>query len=233
MTVNADNTFHYFEYPKWYSHEINISSTTDGPLQWIVGAYYYNEKYTGTGSTADFFLNGPSSLRTPILGAAPNPLGIWSTGNYDLTTESKAMFGQVDWQATETLKVTAGLRYTKDKKSGTEFPADRLQFGRLLSWPLPGSGPQRLRSRHGGELALLLETSTPCRRSAALGLGNALAPSAALATAPWTLTTLAPKSTAGPIEGVTSPSVCTAGVCRQYTISSNGIASRLGDTWTP
>ena len=44
--------------------------------------------------------------------------------------------------------------------------------------------------------------------------------------------TLAPKSTAGPIEGVTTPSVCTNGVCRQYVINpATGIASRdLEDT---
>ena len=57
-------------------------------------------------------------LRTPILGAALNPQQYWSTGNYALTTKSKALFGQLDWQATETLKVTAGLRYTKDEREG-------------------------------------------------------------------------------------------------------------------
>ena len=72
----------------------------------------------------------------------------------------------------------------------------------------------------------------------ALGLGNALAGLGGLGNGAFDLTdTLAPKSTAGLIEGVTSPSICTAGVCRQYVISSNtGIASRdLGDTsdaWT-
>ncbi len=120
LTVNANNGYHYFEYPKWYSNEINISSTTDGPVQWIVGAFDYQEKYTGTGSTADFYLVGPSNLATPVLGAAPNPNQYWSTGNYSLTTQSRALFGQVDWQMTDTFKVTAGLRYTKDKKFGTE-----------------------------------------------------------------------------------------------------------------
>jgi iron complex outermembrane recepter protein len=238
LTVNADNTFHYFEYPKWYSHEINISSTTEGPLQWIAGAYYYNEKYTGTGSTADFFLSGPSSLRTPILGAAPNPLGIWSTGNYDLTTESKAVFGQVDWQATETLKVTAGLRYTKDKKFGTEFRrivcnSDACYPGLYPALGLSAFGPGT--AANWGSLLGNLNALPAVGQ--ALGLGNALAPLGGLGNGALDLTdTLAPKSTAGLIEGVTSPSVCTAGVCRQYTIGANGIASRrLGDTsdaWT-
>ncbi|WP_293351790.1 TonB-dependent receptor [Phenylobacterium sp.] len=238
LTVNADNSFHYFEYPKWYSHEINISSTTDGPLQWIAGAYYYNEKYTGTGATADFFLNGASSLRTPILGAAPNPQGLWSLGDYDLTTESKAVFGQVDWQATETLKVTAGLRYTKDKKSGTEFRrivcnSDACYPGLYPALGLAAFGPGT--AANWGSLLGNLNALPAVGQ--ALGLGNALAPLGGLGNGAMDLTdTLAPKSTAGPIEGVTSPSVCTAGVCRQYTIGADGIASRkLGDTsdaWT-
>jgi iron complex outermembrane receptor protein len=44
LTVNGNNTYHYFEYPTWYSHEINISSTADAPMQWIAGHYYYNEQ---------------------------------------------------------------------------------------------------------------------------------------------------------------------------------------------
>ncbi|WP_296596768.1 TonB-dependent receptor [Phenylobacterium sp.] len=237
LTVNGDNTYHYFEYPRWYSHEVNISSTTDGPLQWIAGAYYYHEKYTGTGSTADFFLRGPSSLQTPVLGAAANPNGTWSTGNYGLTTESKAVFGQVDWQATETLKVTAGLRYTKDHKFGTEYRrivcnSDACYPGLYTALGLGALGPGTA-ANYGsllGNLAALPAVGQ------ALGLGNALGALGGLGNGAFDLTdTLAPKSTAGAIEGVKTPSVCTgtgaAQVCRQYVIGPNGVASRqLDDT---
>ena len=233
LTVNANNGYHYFEYPKWFSHEINISSTHDGPLQWIVGAFYYNEKYTGTGSTADFFLVGPSSLQTPILGARPNPENYWSTGNYALTTRSKAVFGQVDWQATEQLKFTAGLRYTKDKKFGTEYRrivcnSDACYPGLYPALGLSAFGPGTA-SNWGSLLGNL--TALPAVGQA-LGLGNALAPLGGLGNGAMDLTdTLAPKSTNGLIEGVKTPSVCTAGVCRQYVIGPNGIASReLSDT---
>ncbi len=234
LTVNANNGYHYFEYPKWYSNEINISSSSDSALQWIVGAFDYQEKYTGTGSTADFYLVGPSNLRTPVLGAAPNPEQFWSTGNYSLTTQSRAVFGQIDWQATETLKFTAGLRYTKDKKFGTEFRrvvcnSDVCYPGLYTALGLAGFGPATA-ANYGsllGNLAALPAVGQ------ALGLGNALAGLGGLGNGAFDLTdTLAPKSTTGLIEGVTSPSVCTAGVCRQYTISSaTGIASRnLSDT---
>jgi len=237
LTVNANNTYHYFEYPRWYSHEINFSSTHDGPLQWIAGAYYYHEKYTGTGSTADFFVKGPNSLQTPVLGAAPNPEGTWSTGNYGLTTESKAIFGQIDWQATETLKFTAGLRYTKDKKFGTEYRrivcnSDACYPGLYTALGLGALGPGTA-ANYGsllGNLAALPAVGQ------ALGLGNALAALGGLGNGAFDLTdTLAPKSTTGAIEGVKTPSVCTgtgaAQVCRQYVIGPNGVASReLSDT---
>lgn len=237
LTVNANNGYHYFEYPKWYSHEINFSSTHDGPVQWIVGAFYYNEKYSGTGSTADFFLVGPSSLQTPILGAAPNPDNIWSTGNYSLTTRSKAVFGQIDWQATETVKFTGGLRYTKDKKFGTEFRrivcnSDACYPGLYPALGLSAFGPGT--AANWGSLLGNLTALPAVGR--ALGLGNALAPLGGLGNGAMDLTdTLAPKSTAGPIEGVSTPSVCTgtgaAQVCRQYVIGPNGVASRgLSDT---
>lgn len=237
LTVNANNGYHYFEYPKWFSHEINISSTHDGPLQWIVGAFYFNEKYTGTGSTADFFLVGPSSLQTPILGARPNPENYWSTGNYALTTRSKAVFGQVDWQATEQVKLTVGLRYTKDKKFGTEYRrivcnSDACYPGLYPALGLSAFGPGTA-ANWGSLLGNL--TALPAVGQA-LGLGNALAPLGGLGNGAMDLTdTLAPKSTNGLIEGVKTPSVCTgtgaAQVCRQYVIGPNGIASRdLEDT---
>lgn len=237
LTVNANNGYHYFEYPKWFSHEINFSSNGDGPIQWIVGGFYYNEKYTGTGSTADFYLVGPSSLQTPILGAAPNPQNYWSTGNYSLTTRSTAAFGQIDWQATETITLTAGLRYTKDKKFGTEFR--RIVCNSDACYP-------------GLYAALGLPTGTAANWGSLLGDLNSLARLASLFGQPalaglagrgngaMDLTdTLAPKSTAGLIEGVKTPSVCTGTpqVCRQYTINgATGVASRelsdTSDAWT-
>jgi iron complex outermembrane receptor protein len=231
LTVNADNVYHYFEYPKWYSHEVNISSTNDSPLQWIAGLFYYNEQYTGTGSTADFFLRGASTLQTPILGAAPNPTGVWSTGNYALTTESKAAFGQLDWQATDTLKFTLGLRYTKDHKYGTEFRrivcnSDVCYSGLYPAIGLSGFGPGT--AANWG--SLIGNLNALASLAPVLGI-PALAGLRGLGNGGMDLTeTLAPKSNAGPIDGVANPVVCTAGTCRQYTIdTASGVASRRLD----
>lgn len=235
MTVNADNIYHYFEYPTWYSHEINIASTNDSPLQWIVGAFYYNERYSGTGSTADFFLNGASTLQTPILGAAPNPTGVWSTGNYALTTESKAAFGQIDWKATDTLKLTLGLRYTKDHKFGVEHRrivcnSDVCYTGLYSALHLTGFGPGT--ANNWG--SLLGNLNALAQLGPYLGLGNALAPLAGFGNGGMDLTTtLAPKTTSAGAKGVTTPVTCaTPTSCTQYTIDpATGVASRgLGDT---
>ena len=236
-TVNANNTYHYYEYPEWYSHEIDVASTTDGPVQWIAGVFYYNEKYTGTGSTADFFEQGNTSLKTPILGAAANPEGFWSTGHYGLTTESKAVFGQVDWKITEQLKFTAGLRYTADHKYGTEYRrivcnSDVCYPGLYPALGLGGFGPGTA-ANWGSLLGNL--TALPAVGQA-IGLGNALAPLGGLGNGAFDLTTaLAPGTGIGGAKGVTSPVVCpavpTATNCKQYIIDpATGVAQRnLGD----
>ncbi len=245
MTVQGNNTYHYFEYPTWYSHEINISSTNDSSFQWIAGLYYYNEKYTGTGSTADFFQPG-SSLRTPVLGAAANPDGLWSTGHYGLTTESKAAFGQIDWQMTPQWKITAGLRYTKDHKFGTEYRrivcnSDACYPGLYTALGLSALGAKNpvTGANLGGSAAnwgsLLGNLAALPAVGQALGLGNAFAPFGGLGNGGFDLTaTLAPTTTAAGAKGVTQPVVCsgTPSVCRQYIIDpATGVAQRnLGDT---
>ena len=43
--------------------------------------------------------------------------------------DSRAVFGEVYWQASETLKVTAGIRYTDDRKTFTPIPSQTLLTG--------------------------------------------------------------------------------------------------------
>ncbi len=244
-TVNADARYHYFEYPTWYSHEINISSTGSGPVQWIAGLYYYNEQYTGTGSTADFFLAGQSGMNTPVLGAAANPDGFFSTGHYGLTTESKAVFGQVDWKATEQLKFTAGLRYTDDHKFGTEYRrivcnTDACYAGLYPALGLSSFGPGSA-ANWGSLLGNINAVPAVGQALANVGalpqsVANQLKALSGLGNGAFDLTsTLAPTTTAAGAKGVTSPAVCTTAACtayKQYTIDpATGVAQRnLGDT---
>ncbi|MEW5688358.1 MAG: TonB-dependent receptor [Pseudomonadota bacterium] len=112
----------YDEEPMWFSNEINIASTHDGPVQWLVGFYQFREEanYTPTDarSVDDARFATPASLTGG--NAALNPNRSYAIGTSKTRSESYAAFGQVDWQINDQFKLTAGLRYTYDEKTAVE-----------------------------------------------------------------------------------------------------------------
>ena len=116
LTSYSGSVLRYEEDKSWWSHEVDLSSTSDGPVQWIAGLYYYFEKY---GQPVDITLPGQAQLETPT-GAPANPGRTIYYTDQNMEMTSRAAFAQVEWAATETWKLTAGLRYTKDKKKGYE-----------------------------------------------------------------------------------------------------------------
>lgn len=117
LTAYPSSQLNLYNNKSFGSGEINLTSTTNGPLQWVIGAYYYQESLL-----QESHFNAPNQLqlRVPVNGPA-NPLGDFVYAASDLTTKSIAAFGQFDYRFTDTLRVTAGLRYTHDKKSGDEY----------------------------------------------------------------------------------------------------------------
>src|SRR5215217_1201654 len=115
-TISPGQAFGYVEDKAFGSSEINFSSNGEGPLQWIAGAYYYAEDLR-----QESHFNAPDlvQLRTPANGPT-NPSGDFVYAASNLEARSAAVFGQLDWSVTETLKITAGLRYTHDEKEGVE-----------------------------------------------------------------------------------------------------------------
>ncbi|MES2087328.1 MAG: TonB-dependent receptor [Pseudomonadota bacterium] len=123
-----------------FSHEINITSTDDGPIQWLAGAYYFRDKIfvhfdvpvfgeAGLVQTTDYLFPASNfftaGLQTAI-GAVPsrpvaNPESLLYEFQGDLNTESYATFGQVDYRPNDQWHFIAGLRYSKDHKRGYEF----------------------------------------------------------------------------------------------------------------
>jgi len=71
------------------------------------------------------------------------------------TLKSTAAFGEVYWQATDSIKVTAGLRYTDDRKKFTPVPTQILLANSILSQGTADKGyPERpVISQHWGELS--------------------------------------------------------------------------------
>jgi len=124
-TIFPDQTLDYNENRAFFSNEVNFISTHDGPLQWIAGLYAYQENFRQpvrthlldeplagaalpVSSFAPFTITGP-----PI--ANPSRL-LTSTDNRGLNN-AYGVFGQLDWDFTDTLKATLGVRYSIDNKN--------------------------------------------------------------------------------------------------------------------
>ncbi len=91
------------------TEELRLASAGTGALNWIVGAYYFNEKVDIDSFSYDSLATG-------------NPQNGHAIQNQ--TTDSYALFGSVDYAFSEAWSAKAGLRYTNDKK---DFLADRPQ----------------------------------------------------------------------------------------------------------
>ncbi|HVI31307.1 TonB-dependent receptor [Phenylobacterium sp.] len=114
-------TTDFDENKRYFSNEINLTSNSDGALRWILGFYQYHEEYKQRIQLANpnqVQLATPLTLRgTP---AAANPSRNFADGQANLESEAWAVFGQGTYEFNEQFALTAGLRYTKDKKSGFE-----------------------------------------------------------------------------------------------------------------
>jgi iron complex outermembrane receptor protein len=128
VKVNPTYAFKYEEIENWISHEVNLASTDKGPFQWLVGAYYYHEHFQQPVSTSllnEPLANGPFVTQTTCFqtsnACAP------TTGQQriyddrpDFTVDSRAVYGQIDWEFVPHWKTTLGLRYSSDQERGTE-----------------------------------------------------------------------------------------------------------------
>jgi iron complex outermembrane receptor protein len=90
---------------KNYSHEVEIQSTGKRDVDWLLGLYYANED---NGIRFDIpIMNGTQQGSVSWQGSFIQPKE---------TVDSKAVFGQATWNATDSLHVTGGLRYTSDER---------------------------------------------------------------------------------------------------------------------
>ncbi|TAD72831.1 MAG: TonB-dependent receptor [Sphingomonadales bacterium] len=76
------------------TQEVRLASNGDGPLSWQVGGFYFESDFDVT--TVGFTFPPPVTVNH--------------------TNEAWALFGQLGYQLTESLRVTGGLRYTDDEK---------------------------------------------------------------------------------------------------------------------
>jgi iron complex outermembrane receptor protein len=141
LTVFPRTYSHYVETKKYMSNEINITSHSDSPLQWIFGLFQYNERNYQT--PGNLYEPGQAQLATPfnltVTGlAAPNPDRAIYFQQQEMHNNSYAAFAQTDWKFLPTWKLTTGLRYTYDiLKGGEQFR--ELCFGLPACLGLPPS----------------------------------------------------------------------------------------------
>jgi len=127
LTINPLVNLNYVQDDWWTSHEFDLQSTDDSRLQWIAGVYYYNEHYTNP-----ILASAPNQpqLAHPILStttfapAAANPNNTLFFQNYTFYDQSLAGYGQLSYKITDDIRVTGDLRFTDDRKAGTEENRD-------------------------------------------------------------------------------------------------------------
>lgn len=102
-----------------FSQEVRLASTGKNTIDYVVGAYYFWQIVRGFGATA-YGANAANwnlpTVAAVVGNAALN--GFEANSISTPQTKSLAFFGQADWNITDTLALTAGLRYTNEKKEG-------------------------------------------------------------------------------------------------------------------
>jgi iron complex outermembrane recepter protein len=100
-----------------FSQEVRLASDNEGPLNFMVGAFY---------EYRDITFDGPQQAANLSIAFVPHNGGIpgrrFSNDWLKLTTtkaESVSVFGSVAFDITEQLELSGGVRWTKDSKTST------------------------------------------------------------------------------------------------------------------
>ena len=132
-----------------FTQEIRLASNGDGPLQWVAGAFYFNEEVVqdetfGLGpdfrSYVDVLLaaaGAPGALGgvEAALGLPAGAIYATGTGNqserYTLDDETLSLFFQFDYDLTDALTLTAGMNHTQSEKDASANVVNDNLFGAL------------------------------------------------------------------------------------------------------
>ncbi len=111
-------------------HEIQLKSLSEGPLEWIAGAFYYEED-NSIRFDIDFMDDGGSVAGLPDAGDLRFAQTFLQP---DRELSAWAGFVQSTYNFTDALRATAGLRYTQDSKQDTNginviCPDDNVTIG--------------------------------------------------------------------------------------------------------
>lgn len=124
------------------TQEFRIASDFDGPINFLLGGFYFDESVTqdssltvGTGARPFFsLLAGNPAVFNGVeaaLGLAQNSIfspGLLTSEAYTLDNTSWSVFGTVDFEPLDGLVFTGGFNFTKDKK---DFALSQTSFDEL------------------------------------------------------------------------------------------------------
>jgi iron complex outermembrane recepter protein len=186
---------------KSLSQELRIASDGDGPFSWLVGGFYAKEKINTSedirwrSQARPFinFLSGNAITLLESLQAAISPPGTIIPGStyirpgqgvnaqYELKNDSYSLFGQADYELTDSLTISGGVGYLSDKKKAQSISLsndafarlnlNNLSFGPIPIAALPGAGLQGVALSLAGPTATLA-SPIPVNFFGALGLGG-------------------------------------------------------------
>ncbi len=166
LTINPLVHSNYIEDDWWTAHDLTFESTTDSPLQWAAGGFFYYQHYnqpyqvndpaqsqlthpvytTPTISalvspTACAFAAGFCGLNiTPGLSAPVNPNNTILYADYKFNVETISGYGQLSYKINDQWRVSGNLRYSWDDKWGVENTRTIVYSSALLDGLSPFLG---------------------------------------------------------------------------------------------
>ncbi|MBX9747730.1 MAG: TonB-dependent receptor, partial [Hyphomonadaceae bacterium] len=108
-----------------FSQELRLVTDFDGDWNYILGAFHASTAFDGSSSE---FTPGYDEFLTGI-DARPDNLEYYNVTEGDLS--ESALYGELTWQATDSLAITGGLRYysySLRTQSATDFPVFNTVF---------------------------------------------------------------------------------------------------------
>lgn len=144
VTLRPDVTNVYGESRSAFSNEINLISTGDSPLQWILGAYQYQDNQNQPGQQ-QYYRDEPLADRVfRGTGFVANPGRRTQWFSNTSIQYAYGLYGQADYSLNDALKFTVGLRYSADLKKSLEEAYLVLPYTTRVTVPKSGKSIQDL-----------------------------------------------------------------------------------------
>ena len=129
-----------------FAEDIRVAGDADGGLTYILGAYY-NQETLASGTAFDYFTDIPTDCTLTEL------VNCIYRNHYKQVKKSTATYADFTYPVVSRVKVRAGLRYTHDTGSISNFSAQQLQGdGTPIANTIPGD-PANFNATTGASFA--------------------------------------------------------------------------------